>query len=171
MISWLERAGTTLSLKPKHSHTWMVEKHHDILRQLYIRIKAQCDEEGLADDDEEILAQAVLAKSVMTTVGRYSPQRAVFGIQPGILPDSTTSCSNFEDADEGTFARQNHRLREIVIREMITVSARDRIERANKSRRRGSAMLHDYRPGGKVEYWREPPAKRTIWLERSSHSD
>ena len=101
----------------------------------------------------------MLAKNVMTTVGRYVPQQALFGIQPGILPDSTTVSSNLEDADEGICARQNNRLREIAISEMITVSARGKIERANKSRARDSAMLHDYRPGAKVEYWREPPAK------------
>ena len=67
--------------------------------------------------------------------------------------------SNLEDADEGIFARQSHRLREIAVSEMITVSARDRIERANKSRTRDSAALHDYRQGDKVEYWREPPSK------------
>ena len=43
--TWLQRAGTELILKPKNTHTWMVEKHHDILRQLYVRIKAQCEEE------------------------------------------------------------------------------------------------------------------------------
>ena len=101
----------------------------------------------------------MLAKHVMTTVGRYSPQQAVFGIQPGILPDSATVSSNLEDADECIFAIQHHRLREIAVSEMITVSARDRIERSNTSRTRDSAMLHDYRPGDKVEYWREPQAK------------
>ena len=93
---------------------------------------------------------AVLAKNVITTVGRYSPQQAVFGIQPGILPDGTTAPSNLEDADEGIFARQSHRLREIALAGMITVSARDRIERANKSRTRDSAILHDYHQGDKV---------------------
>ena len=159
MRTWLDRAGTILSLKPKNTHTWMVETHHDILRQLYVRIKAQCEEEGLAYDDEDILTQAVIAKNLLTTVGRYSPQQAVFGKQPGILPDSTTVASTMEDADEGLFARQSHRLREIAVSEMITVSARDRIERANKSRTRDSAVLHDYHQDDKVEYWREPPSK------------
>ena len=131
----MERAGTTLSLKPKNTHTWMVEHHHDILRQLYIRIKAQCEEEGLAYDDEAILSQAVTANNLLTTVGRYSPQQAVFGVQPGILPDSTAVSSHLEDADEGLCARQSHRLREIAVSEMITVSARDRIERAEKQLR------------------------------------
>ena len=37
LTSWLQRAGTTLTLKPKNTHTWMVEKHHDILRQLVLQ--------------------------------------------------------------------------------------------------------------------------------------
>ena len=114
----------------------MVEEHHDILRQLYARIKAQCEEEGLAYDDEDILTQAVIAKNLLTTVGRYSPQQAVFGTQPGILPDDNTVPSNLEDADEGIFARQNHRLREIALHEMITVSAKNRVGRASKSKTR-----------------------------------
>ena len=105
------------------------------------------------------LAQSVIAKNLLTTVGRYSPQQAVFGIQPGILPDSTTVPSNLEDADEGLFARQNHRLREIALTEMITVSARNRVERANNSKTRDVAVLHNYQQDDKVEYWREPPSK------------
>ena len=105
-------------------------------------------------DDEDILTQAVIAKHLLTTVGRYSPQQAVFGIQPGILPDSTTVPSNLEDADEGLFARQNHRLREIALTEMITVSARNRVERANNSKTRDVAVLHNYQQDDKVDYWR-----------------
>ena len=68
--------------------------------------------------DEDVLAMAVLAKSCMTTVGRYSPHSAVSGTQPGVLPYQTTTASNLEDAEAGIFSRQISRLREIAIGEM-----------------------------------------------------
>ena len=42
---------------------------------------------------------------------------------------------------------------------MITVSARNRVDRASKSKTRDAAALHNYQPGDKVEYWRAPSSK------------
>ena len=79
VTKWLSDVQVTLVLKPKNTHTWMVERHHDILRQLYVRIRYQAQEEGIQYDDDDILAMAVMAKNCMITVGQYSPQTAVFG--------------------------------------------------------------------------------------------
>ena len=50
----------------------MAERHHDLLRQLYSKIRFQANEEGIPYDDDDILAMAVMAKNCMTTVGQYS---------------------------------------------------------------------------------------------------
>ena len=73
MTKWLSDMHTEIVLKPKGTHTWMVERHHDLLRQLYSKIRYQANEEGIPYDDDDILAMAVMAKNCMSTVGQYSP--------------------------------------------------------------------------------------------------
>ena len=114
---------TTPVLNPKGTHTWMIERHHDLLRQLYSKIRYQANEEGIPYDDDDILAMAVMAKNCMITVGQYSPQTAVFGTQPGILPDQDREQSHLEDAEDGILSRNTHRLREIALQEIITITA------------------------------------------------
>ena len=77
MTQWLSSTHTQLVLKPKGTHAWMVERHHDLLRQAYSKIRYQANEEGIPFDDDDILALAVMAKNCMITVGQYSPQNAV----------------------------------------------------------------------------------------------
>ena len=43
MTKWLSDMHTTLVLKPKGTHTWMVERHHDLLRELYSTIRYQAN--------------------------------------------------------------------------------------------------------------------------------
>ena len=97
---WLSDASTQLKLKPKVSHTWMVERHHDLLRQLSPHIHQQAKEEGNPYDNDDVLSLAVMAKNCMTTIGQHSPQTAVFGTQPGILPDQDREQSHLEDAED-----------------------------------------------------------------------
>ena len=73
---------------------------------------------------------AVMAKNCMITVGQYSPQTAVFGTQPGILPDQDREQSHLEDAEDGILSRNTHRLREIALQEIITITTRQRVNAA-----------------------------------------
>eukprot|EP00975_Prorocentrum_lima_P051518 10789373-Prorocentrum_lima.AAC.1 len=65
----------------------MVERHHAILRQAFLKIREQVAEEGLTLDGQQLLTLAVLAKNTFTTVGQYSRMQATLGYQPGLLPD------------------------------------------------------------------------------------
>ena len=69
MTKWLSDVGTKEVLQPKGTHTWMVERHHDLLRQLYSKIRYQANEEGIPYDDDDILAMAVMAKSCNDNCG------------------------------------------------------------------------------------------------------
>ena len=107
-------------------------------------------------DDDDILAMAVMAKNCMITVGQYSPQTAVFGTQPGILPDQDREQSHLEDAEDGILSRNTHRLREIALQEIITITARQRVKAAQNSRTRQAIQVNQYKFGDNVEFWRNP---------------
>eukprot|EP00975_Prorocentrum_lima_P069637 12927503-Prorocentrum_lima.AAC.1 len=49
---FLSRAGTTLKEKGIGAHARMVERHHAILRQAFLKIRAQVEEEGLPLDGQ-----------------------------------------------------------------------------------------------------------------------
>ena len=79
--------------------------------------------------------------------------------QPGILPDQDREQSHLEDAQDGILSRNTHRLREIALHEIITITARQRVKAAQNSRTRQSLQVNNYRYGDNVEFWRKPVAK------------
>eukprot|EP00975_Prorocentrum_lima_P045121 9452227-Prorocentrum_lima.AAC.1 len=64
----------------------MVERHHDVLRQAFLRLREQSKEDGL-EFDAPILNMAVIAKHTMTTTGRHPPMQAMLGFQAGFPLD------------------------------------------------------------------------------------
>ena len=79
---FLERHGTSLRPKPKGSHAQIVERHHEILRQVFHRVKSQSLEEGLVISDEDLLAECVFAKNALLIVHGESPYQALLGRSP-----------------------------------------------------------------------------------------
>eukprot|EP00975_Prorocentrum_lima_P001464 315521-Prorocentrum_lima.AAC.1 len=63
----------------------MVERHHAILRQAFLKARASAEEEGLNFNPQQLLTQAVIAKSCLTTIGQYTPIQAALGYQPALL--------------------------------------------------------------------------------------
>ena len=107
----------------------MVDRPHDILRQSFLKLRAQADEEGLAYTQDMLLTIAITAKNCLTTVGRYSPMNAVLGYQPGILPDLDRGDALQDDSTNNGVSRHAHRLHEIAIQNMVEVTARERAQR------------------------------------------
>ena len=42
--NWADKWGIEISLRPKYAHADMVERHHDVARQLILRVRAQLEE-------------------------------------------------------------------------------------------------------------------------------
>ena len=79
--------------------------------------------------------------------------------QPGILPDQDREQSHLEDAEDGILSRNTHRLREIALQEIITITARQRVKAAQNSKTRQAIQVNQYQFGDNVEFWRKPIAK------------
>jgi len=157
----LQRVGTKMVEKGVNSHVKMLEKHHDILRQQFLRIKSQCAEEGIAISDRLCMFEAVIAKNALFTLGKYTPLQAVFGRQPSILPDLESGDGNLDDSVGGpeALSRNRHRVREIAVSAMVERTAIERAQRAARSKTRRSTIDEKYEIGDDVEIFRQPSAK------------
>jgi hypothetical protein len=79
---WCERWGISLRLKPKGSHAQLVERHHEVLRQIIHRVRAEARSLGLTSGDEDIVSEATFAKNAIINVAGATPFQAVFGRIP-----------------------------------------------------------------------------------------
>ena len=87
VAQWPDRWKVELKAKAPGEHAQMVERHHELLRQLLHRVEAQLGDEGIAMPIEVIIGECLLAKNVMTTIAGHSPYRAVFGRDPPMLAE------------------------------------------------------------------------------------
>ena len=90
---FLDRVFVQLKTKAPGEHAQMVERHHEVLRRLLLRVESQLAQETIAVPFKALLSECVLAKNVMTTVAGQTPYRALYGREPPGL-------SEFEPAIE-----------------------------------------------------------------------
>ena len=133
----------------------MVERHHEVLRRLLLRVESQLAQEGIAVPFKVILSECVLAKNVLTTVAGQTPYRALYGREPPVLaefePVSETQLDDFSAGVAG-YSRHHHRVREIAIAAMVQETAQMRIERALDSKARVSMQQLELEPGQLVDF-------------------
>ena len=70
---WADRHGIKLQFKPEGAHADLAERHNELLRQQFHKIRSQCHQEGLRVTNTDILDEAVLAKNMTTTVQGVYP--------------------------------------------------------------------------------------------------
>ena len=100
----------------------MVERHHEFLRRLLLKVEAQLSEEGLVVPMEVIVAECFLAKNVMVTVAGQTPYRALYGRDPPVLSEfEPTSETQLDDGSGGLagHSRTHMRVREIAFQSMV----------------------------------------------------
>ena len=66
---FLERHDVQRRAKATDMHASMVERHHQLVRNLLNLIQDQCAEEGIPASKEDILAEVCYAKNNMLQVG------------------------------------------------------------------------------------------------------
>ena len=159
----MERLGVKLSLLGVDAHTKMLEKHQDLLRQLFLRILTQCQLEGIPVTREHILTCALTAKNCMFTVGDTTPTVAVFGRQSPILPNIERLGSTLDDTHTGPdgTSRSRFRLQEIATQQMAETTAIERAQRALTSKTRPTLESKQLELGSEVEFYRNPGQKDT----------
>ena len=70
---WCCHHSIQVRRKEEGIHAQMVERHHELLRQLLHRLEAQRQEGGLAPEFEDILAELQLGKNLLLFVGGKPP--------------------------------------------------------------------------------------------------
>ena len=159
---FLDRVFVQLKTKAPGEHAQMVERHHEVLRRLLLRVESQLAQETIAVPFKALLSECVLAKNVMTTVAGQTPYRALYGRDPpGLSEFEPTSETQLDDFSAGLagYSRYHHRVREVAIAAMVQETAPMRIERALDSKSRLAVQQLELEPGQLVDFWRKPATK------------
>ena len=149
-------------LVPKGRHAHIVERHHEVVRDLLHKIQSQLEHEGILLDDVDIISEAMLAKNTLLNVGGVSPYNAVFGRSPNMLADFEGSAMNTLAPEGSTESiRGQQRLREIALESMIGCSARDRIRRALSTNTRPAGEHLNLQLDSLVDFHRKPTGEHS----------
>merc|ERR1712185_881808 len=115
VAQWLDRHNSNLKPKAPNEHAQMVERHHELLRRILLRVEAQLAEEGIHVPLGVILAECFLAKNCLLTVAGHTPYRALYGRDPpGLAEFEPTSGTQLDDSSGGIagHSRSHHRVGE-----------------------------------------------------------
>ena len=140
----------------------MVERHHELLRRILLRVEAQLAEEGIHVLLDVILAECFLAKNCLLTVAGHTPDRALYGRDPpGLAEFEPTSETQLDDASGGVpgYSRHHLRVREIADGVGIQEAAQLRLERALASKTRLASEQLELSQGDLVDFYRQPATK------------
>ena len=154
---WADRCGFKLNLRPRGAHAKIVERHNALLRDQLHYIDDQMDLDGIVIDEDCILAEAVLAKNALVSIGGASPYQAVYGRQPNLLlPFEPASASQFNEADGILPGASRHvnRLRHAAVSSIVNKTAVDKLSRALDSNTRSAAERLELSLGDQVDFHR-----------------
>eukprot|EP00971_Amphidinium_carterae_P342128 6481320-Amphidinium_carterae.1 len=157
---WASRWGLVVLLRPRQAHANIVERAHDVVRGIYLKIRSQTKAEGLICTPEEILDEAILAKNTLVGHGRQSPFEALYGRSPFMLRDFTGAGAVTTDDETGAAGtRHIHRLRELAVQALVAHTAQARLRLAMNSRTRPAGETMGLKPGDLIDFYRDPPDK------------
>ena len=160
--SWMDRWQIQLRSKEPGAHAQIVERHHDMLRQLLHRVEKQVEEEGLNIPLGMVISECFLAKNLLTSIGGVSPYQALYGRVPPILSEfEPQSDTQLDDSGPGVpgVSRGHHRLRELAVQTIVELTAKQRLDRALKSKTRRPAEQLELQAGDLVDFYRQPTTK------------
>ena len=118
VAQYLDRVHIELKTKAPGEHAQMVERHHELLRRILLRIEDQLEEEGIKVPLSVVVAEGALAKNTLTRVAGHTPYRALYGRDPpGLAEFEPVSETQLDDTSGGVAgsSRHNHRVREVAI--------------------------------------------------------
>ena len=159
---WAEKKSIQLRPKPKGAHAAIVERHHQMIRELMHRLLHQARAENLAIDFSDALSEAVFAKNIFLNVGGFSPFQALFGRFPAVLSDlEAAGISSIADGETSLASASRHavRLRELALSSMIEATAQARMRMAENSNTRLAGELSGLVEGDQVDVYRRPGKK------------
>jgi len=159
---WADRHGIELRIKPPGAHAQLVERHHEIYRQIVHRVTDQLASENIAISKEDLYGECEFVKNAMISVGGQTPLQGLLGRQPAVLSEfEPTSETQLDDTSGGAagVSRHVHRLREIAVQSMVEHTAMQRMRRAEQSKSRKSIQSLELEIGDEVDIYRPPTTK------------
>jgi hypothetical protein len=150
---WAHRHNIELKVKAPRAHAWMVERHHELFRQIVHRTKSQLESEGIVLLPEDLYAECNFVKNAMISIGGVTPMQAVLGQNPPLLADFEPRSDVPCDDSDGV-SRNVHRAREVALTKMIERTAVMRIERAQRSKTRTAVESMELAIGDEVDFHR-----------------
>ena len=162
VAQWLDWWSVQLKPKAPGEHAQIVERHHAILRALFVKVEAQLAAEGIAVPFAVIVAECTLAKNVLTTIGGFTPYTALYGRSPPMMadfePGSETKLDDSSGGVEG-YSRHHLRLREVAVQSMVELTAKQRLTRALNSKTRVATEQLELEVGDQVDFHRPSSTK------------
>ena len=119
---WFDRWQIQLKTKAPDEHAQMVERHHELLRRLILKVETQLDQEGASVPLDVIVAECFLAKNIMVAVAGQTPYRALYGRDPLALAEfEPTSETQLDDHSAGLpgHSRDHLSVREVAVQSMV----------------------------------------------------
>ena len=157
---WAEKWSTNLRLTPKGNHAWLIERHHQALRDLLRKIESQALAESLGINGDIIVAEGLHVKNIMTSVGGSSPHEALLGRAPRLLMDIEEGGAALDEAGLSPgIGRRVACLREIAVTSMAEATAPARMARAEHSKSRTDGASLQLEVGDAVDIFRRPVNK------------
>ena len=169
---WLDRWQILVRTKAPGAHAQIVERHHDVLRRLLLRMESQLAGDGVMSIlDEAVVAECRLAKNFLVSVGGVNPDQALYGRTPPIVADfEPASGLPLDDSGAGIAgsSRHQHRLWEIPVQSMVDLTARQRVERAARAKTRRTTESLELQAGDQIEFHRPADGEGLPpWLQLS----
>ena len=130
------------------------------------RIDAQLKAEGIRIPFEQRLSEPVFAGDALITINNTSPDNAVYGRVPRLLPSIDAMEGESSDVKSVPgLIRDSHRLREISVQSMIEGTARARLGRALNAKALPAGESDNYQVGEEVDFFRQAANKDTSgWM-------
>jgi len=156
----LSRSGIRLTLKAPRQHAQIVERHHEVLRQVLHRIESQLSSEGLDYPFELILADALFAKNaILSSSGGVSAYQALLGRTPSILPAPEVISLDGHGEDGEPESSSASKLRGIALQQIVEANAIAKLNRASKAHARITGEQLELKVGDLIEFYRPPGTK------------
>ena len=142
----------------RHTGTGLAERHIGLTKLAMLKIKAECDIQGLIVESGDIAYEAAMAQNLVLEYGGVTPAMAVFGRHPRGFSEfednSTTFITGAADNSVELF-EQALRLRSFAVQAIHRCVVEDRLARASHARtqqhdlaalRLGSKTVDVFRP-------------------------
>ena len=163
VMDWASANGIHIKFKAPRQKAWIVERGNALIRDGLHTTESQLLQEGITVTCDHALAVVTFMKNSLTVVNESTPYNALLGRQPLMLPPMEGGHTGQYDsmARIETNSRNEARVREVAMSNIVEGLAKSRVERADRHKTRGAIERQEYAIKDLVDLWFEPGNKDT----------